>query len=75
MIQYCNYQEEMELTCDVCCETDYLIGTWQECLDEAKSQGWKVFKNSSDEWEHRCRECKEKPRSIDPMEFITENDV
>lgn len=47
--------------CDECQDV-YEVNShdFRDAWDEAKDEGWRCFKNSDDEWEHRCPECRGK---------------
>ena len=47
-------------SCDSCGENEIEISShdFNEAWEEAKSEGWRCFKNDDDEWEHRCPECR-----------------
>ena len=49
----------MTIYCDGegCAESIDLDGEWRYCIDCAKSEGWKVYKEN-DEWKHKCPDCK-----------------
>ncbi len=53
MIEYDNKNKVMDITCEVCDNTDTFYGTWQECFDEAKQNGWSAHKDG-DLWKHCC---------------------
>ena len=49
-----------DIECDICEQSEYLDFDWDNFLgaiSEAKTYGWKVFKNEHDEWMHTCRDC------------------
>jgi hypothetical protein len=58
----------MSLYCDGagCSEAELFIGSWQECLDEAKESGWIIVK-IDDDYQHFCSpECADKrPREAE----------
>lgn len=53
MIEYNNDLEEMCIDCDNCGNYINLDGPWQDCIDQAKDEGWRIVKNG-DVWEHFC---------------------
>ena len=55
-IQYDNNMGNMEVTCNLCDDTADIQGTYQECIDELKKDGWE-FNKENDEWEHTCPDC------------------
>jgi hypothetical protein len=60
MINYIKEAQTMELTCDICPASVEYDGTWQECIEQAKIDGWKFVKKS-DDWYHGCSvECGDK---------------
>lgn len=69
MIEYDDDSSTMDIYCDgrdgEKCPEDELAtyyGTWQECIDQAKEDGWVVFKDEdTQEWVHRCPACKRQP--------------
>ena len=56
MVEYDNDFDQMELTCDGCGDSESFDGSWQECIDEAKENGWRIFKSGGD-WHHYCSLC------------------
>lgn len=60
MITYENSTEEMELRCDNCDYEASYEGSWQECIETAKMEGWKVYIDTeTQQWKHMCPECVE----------------
>lgn len=58
---YDSNEGTMYLTCDTCGEEADYYGTWQDCIDQAKYNGWiiKPSKDGSNTWSHYCcQECK-----------------
>lgn len=55
MIEYDNEMEQMEMACDEdYCDTDTLFnGSWSDCIEWAKENGWKIIKRNG-EWKHIC---------------------
>lgn len=67
MIEFERYEEgynpegEMTVECDfmdrftkkACVNEEVYTGDWQECIDQAKEDGWKV-KKVNGEWQHFC---------------------
>lgn len=54
----------MEMYCDACGEEGMFDGfTFQDCIDQAKKDGWMVFKDGSDEWSHHCPACRNRAES------------
>jgi hypothetical protein len=37
-------------------ENTYNADSWQDFIDQAKEDGWKIKRNG-DEWEHFCPDC------------------
>lgn len=62
MTEYDNYCHEMTMQCDNkdCWEESVFIGSFRECIIEAKEEGWRIYKNEDDEWCHICPFCKNK---------------
>lgn len=50
---YINDAEHMHLTCDSCPTKDEFDGTFENCIDMAKQDGWR-FKYHDGEWYHFC---------------------
>jgi len=45
--------------CDGCLD-EYESGSGQEFMDawnDAKDEGWRAYKDESDEWVHKCPSC------------------
>lgn len=51
--------QHVVFVCDEC-EEIYEIESqdFKDAWDAAKQDGWRCFKNSDDEWEHRCPDCR-----------------
>ena len=58
MVEYSNGDECMQMSCDECGTVNEFYGSWQDCIKEAKSNGWRIYKDG-DDWVHICDECKE----------------
>jgi Fe2+ or Zn2+ uptake regulation protein len=59
-IDYINKSDHMTMECDICGTVDEFDGTWQDCMNIAKRDGWKI-KMHNDEWYHFCCDkCLEK---------------
>lgn len=56
MITFDNTFETMEVECDKCSHQEELEGDYMSCIEEMKSNGWKI-KKLNDEWVHYCTEC------------------
>ena len=58
MLDYNNFDEEMLITCDGddCAEVLEFNGTFTECIEQMKEEGWHSFKDVG-EWEHYCPTC------------------
>ena len=56
MIDYNRDFETMDFECDTCSIGATYEGDWQECVDAAKEDGWKIRKVDGD-WKHTCSEC------------------
>lgn len=54
---YDNVSHEMHMECDGCAEDSKFIGTFKECVFEAKEEGWRIFKYEDDTWGHLCPLC------------------
>lgn len=54
-IEYDNSFDTMDMDCDFCSNCETLSGTFSECIEEAKSMGWKIFHDG--EWMHKCYAC------------------
>ncbi len=51
---------EFEITCDFCGDAEGLgEHDFYDAADEAKSRGWRAFKEK-DEWRNKCPDCIEK---------------
>ena len=60
MINYIKETQTMELACDICPESEEYDGTWTQCIDQARSDGWK-FVHKMNDWFHGCSdECGDK---------------
>lgn len=55
MVTYDNDFEQMEFNCDedYCESANMYAGTWAECMEQAKQNGWKIQKKHGD-WRHTC---------------------
>lgn len=62
-LDYFNEGHEMFMCCDFCEEESQFYGEWNECIREAKEEGWKIFK-ADEEWVHKCPVCANK--KVDP---------
>ena len=48
----------LRLECDKCGTEDEFDGdTFQEAWADAKADGWRAYKDDSDEWCHSCPNC------------------
>ncbi len=52
----------MHLDCDHCNrKPEIYFGSWREALDDAKRDGWEVYKDKAgtlgDAWCHKCPDC------------------
>lgn len=57
MNHYDDNSASMEMYCDAasCSGNEVFYGSYQECIDEAKEQGWGLKKGDEyDEWFHFC---------------------
>ena len=52
---------------DGCCESSIFYGDFNECVREAKEEGWRAYK-IEDEWFHECPWCQNKEQ--DPQEMF-----
>lgn len=50
-----------------CHESSEFYGSWSECVQEAKEEGWKAYKFEED-WFHTCPSCNQKGK--DPREVF-----
>lgn len=60
MIDYYNDEYTMVMSCDgYDCDKDLeLSGEFVECIQEAKDEGWRIFKDDYDDtWNHLCSRC------------------
>jgi len=59
MIDYNNDESTMIMECDgYDCDKDLeMDGDFVECIQEAKDNGWRLFKTEDEEWEHYCPRC------------------
>jgi hypothetical protein len=48
-------------SCDHCSHDEDLdnADTFQEAVDEIKSQGWRITRLANGEWDHTCPDCLE----------------
>jgi hypothetical protein len=46
--------------CDAsgCGESFEAAGNFKDVWESAKDDGWRCFKNTDGEWEHRCPDCR-----------------
>lgn len=60
----------MEMYCDApgCTCNEVWYGSYQECIDEAKDNGWQIAR-SGDEWFHFCPEHNQFKRPEGPDMF------
>lgn len=54
-IDYNNVLGEMDMECDECSTAESFDGEWQECLEQAKENGWSI-EMVRGEWDHYCEE-------------------
>ena len=53
----------MRIDCDEGnCQTEIYFGDWHEAWAEAKADGWRAWKDKTDEWCHTCPSCVEAGR-------------
>lgn len=45
-------------TCDECGDEFSAAGSWKDVWEAAKQDGWRAFKNDSEEWQHVCEDCR-----------------
>ena len=53
MFDYTNDLESGEMICDYCDTTREYDGSFTECIEEAKEDGW-IIKKKKDEWFNFC---------------------
>ena len=55
------------LSCDSCGENggEFDSDDFHEMVEAAKADGWLIRKDSDDQWEHYCPECREEVESDD----------
>lgn len=63
IIEYDNDSEFMEVECNECNETGEFDGSFIDCIDDMKLEGWDI-KQVDGEWEHICPDCKN-PKKMD----------
>lgn len=54
-----------DIECDKCGQSQYLDFDWgnfRGAIAEAKTSGWKIFKDEHEDWIHICRDCQENPK-------------
>lgn len=60
MISTTRFMDEvdMDVQCDeVGCEsTATLEGTWNQCIQQLKEEGWRTFRVEDNQWRHHCKE-------------------
>jgi hypothetical protein len=52
-----------DITCEICDQTEYLDFDWEsfrEAVAEAKTRGWKAYKDEDGQWCHICWGCQKK---------------
>jgi hypothetical protein len=50
--------QEIVFSCDNCEEERAVSShSFKEAWEYLKDDGWRCFKNSSGDWEHRCPDC------------------
>ena len=52
-----------DMYCDECDNEEHFEGAFMECIDEAKSAGWRFWKDIHDQWAHKCPDCVEEAES------------
>lgn len=70
---------KISLICDTCGDyfgDDYTSDEFRDLLNDAKSDGWRTFRNDHEEWEHKCGVCMEEQRYGTPgsSDLIDEGD-
>lgn len=62
---YNNHSREMEVECDQCGEESVYFGEYMDCIDDAKEDGWVIYKEGRT-WIHLCsEECKRNKSTLD----------
>lgn len=64
MLDFDNALEEGLFSCDFCkgaSTMEQYYGSFSEVVAEAKKKGWKIFKDASGEWMHKCPDCVKGP--------------
>jgi len=57
--EYDNENEEGEITCDKCCQQFVTVGSFRECIEDAKAELWRVvYDEVLKAYFHYCPECK-----------------
>jgi hypothetical protein len=52
-IDYQKKDETMDMECDTCGTNEVFDGDFDECIAEAKDEGW-IVRKDGDEWVHYC---------------------
>jgi len=55
-------ESTFSVECDDCGENEEVEGTFQDCLDFMKNNGWRTKKDGND-WLNYCPECGEKVKA------------
>lgn len=63
MIEYDKHSMTMDVYCDgrdgdSCDEVVTVYGSWSQCIEQIKEEGWICFKDANGDWAHRCPTCK-----------------
>lgn len=57
MNEYFNHEHEMQMWCDKCDDESIFVGEYSECINEAKTEGWRIYKDADELWCHICPMC------------------
>lgn len=61
MIDYNNLLAQMNIVCEFCDNEDEYDGSFDDCFEHFKEEGWKTYKNEYDAWIHKCPDCVKGP--------------
>jgi len=64
-IDYFNEDRSMIMACDKCADESTFFGVFKECIEEAKEEGWSIYRESqTNAYTHICPSCV-KPSAIE----------
>ncbi len=55
-----DYDNHLEIGCFTCNECRAILdveGSWQECMQQGKDEGWRTVKNVHGSWDNFCANC------------------